>query len=154
FALGLLEGAASRRAGAFGRRLGDAAIAALWRLNLAGFAALLVALLGGWAWLAIVAFVLQTGALQNLFRPLQLARYDAHTPADLQATVLSIEAQGKALVVAAAAPLVGWLVDRGAAGEAIDPASLWPVAALGLLFALLGALSSTRREAAPEVQAN
>ncbi|MEZ4381855.1 MAG: hypothetical protein R3A79_10920, partial [Nannocystaceae bacterium] len=78
FALGLLEGAASRRAGAFGRRMGDAAIAALWRLNLAGFAALLVALLGGWAWLAIVAFVLQTGALHNLFRPLQLARYDAH----------------------------------------------------------------------------
>jgi hypothetical protein len=139
FALGLLEGAASRRAGAFGRRFGAAAIALLWRLNLAGFAVLLFALVGGWAWLAIVAFVLQTGALQNLFRPLQLARYDDHTPPELQATVLSIEAQGKALVVAAAAPLVGWGIDRGAADEAaaVDPASLWPVAALGLLLALI-----------------
>lgn len=145
FGLGLIESAASRRADALARRLGgDApAIAWLWWANLAGYALLLVALVVGWEGLAIAAFVIQTGALQNLFRPLQLARYDEHTPPALQATILSIESQAKALLVALAAPVVGWLIDRRS-GDGLASAELWPVAALGLVLALAFAFARPR----------
>ncbi|MCA9718759.1 MAG: hypothetical protein KC468_29085, partial [Myxococcales bacterium] len=138
FALGLIESAASRRAGALARRLGGPGPTTrwLWRANLVGYALMLAALLAGWPAVAALVFVVQTGALQNLFRPVQLTRFDEHTPPTLQATVLSIESQSRALFVAALAPIVGLVIDR-AAPTGLHGVDLWPLAAIGLVFALL-----------------
>lgn len=136
FVLGLVEAMASARAGSFSRYAGGdpAAVRRLWILHLGSGVILLAALLYGLASLAIVIFVIQHGAARNLFRALQLARYDATCPPELAATVLSLESQSHTLLVAIAAPLVGWMIDHGSA-HADDPRAMWPVAALGVLGA-------------------
>jgi MFS family permease len=113
FVLGIVESIASARAGAFSRRAGgDApAVKRLWIAHVLGIAALIAALVGGAIAVAIVLFVALNGAARNLFRAVQLARYDAQCPPELAATVLSLESLAQALVVAMGAPLLGWLVD-------------------------------------------
>ena len=153
FALGLIESAASRRAGSLARALGGPGHATrwLWRANLLGFALVLGALRLGWTSVAVVVFLVQTGALQNLFRPVQLARLDEHTPAELQATILSIESQSKALFVAALAPLVGLALDRSLdASLHRVAADVWIVAALGCAWALLFCVLRPARPRVPE----
>ncbi len=139
FVLGVIESAASRRAGRLARALGGPVSTTrwLWRANLLGFAVMLAALLLGSTGVAVIVFVIQTGALQNLFRPVQLARFDEHTPPGLQATILSIESQSKALFVAALAPVVGLALDRARPVSALTGADAWVVAALGCALALL-----------------
>ena len=148
FALGLIESAASRRAGRFSTWRGgpDAATRWLWWVNLAGYAAMLIAFALGWSVIAMVVFVVQTGVLHNLFRPVQLARFDEHTPEALQATVLSAESQSKALFVVVLAPFAGWLIDHGHAAGSADVA-LWPLAALGAGGALVVALARSKTSA-------
>ena len=141
FALGLIESAASRRAGALAKRHGElrATTRWLWRANALGYGLMLATLLAGFPIIAMLVFVVQTGVLNNLFRPVQLARFDAHTPAQLQATILSAESQAKALFVALLAPVVGLLMDHGVASGSPGLA-LWPLAALGLVLALIFSL--------------
>lgn len=136
FVLGIVEAVASGRAGSFSRHAGGdaAAVRRLWILHLVCGVVMLVALTLGSAAVAIAMFVVQHGVGRNLFRALQLARYDARCPPELAATVLSLESQSHALLVAVAAPLVGWLVDRTSAGGE-DPRALWPAAALGVVGA-------------------
>lgn len=114
FVLGLVEALASTRAGAFSRRAGGdaAAVKRLWIVHGAGMLALGLALALGAIAVAIVVFIALFGAARNLFRAVQLARYDAQCPPELAATVLSLEGQAQALLVAIGAPIVGWLVDR------------------------------------------
>lgn len=113
FVLGIVESMASARAGAFSRRAGGdaAAVKRLWLVHLVGSAALVVALAFGAIAIAIVLFVALNGAARNLFRSVQLARYDAQCPPELAATVLSLESQAQSILLAIGAPLVGWLVD-------------------------------------------
>jgi MFS family permease len=138
FVLGLVEAFGSARAGAFSRRAGGdaAAVRWLWFLHLGCGAALIAALLLGSAAIAIATFVVQYGLARNLFRAAQLARYDAQCPPELAATVLSLESQAQALLVAVTAPVVGWAIDR-ASGHGDDTAALWPAAAVGLVGALI-----------------
>ncbi|MCA9692658.1 MAG: MFS transporter [Myxococcales bacterium] len=146
FVLGLVESGASRRAGRLAKRRGSsaAAVRSIFAVNLLCALALLAAVLAGLPAVAVVVFVIQLGALQNLFRPVQLARYDVHTPAQLGATVLSIESQARAVFVAVGAPLLGRAVDvLSARGGGVT--ALWPVAALGCAVAvILGSVARVR----------
>jgi MFS family permease len=113
FVLGIVEAVASAHAGSFSRYAGGdaAAVKRLWFAHVIGVAALVAALATGAIAIAIVLFVALNGAARNLFRTVQLARYDAQCPPELAATVLSLESQAQAILVAIGAPLVGWLVD-------------------------------------------
>ena len=143
FVLGLVEAMASARAGAFSRRAGgDAdAVRRLWRVHLACSVALLAALLFGAAAIAIGLFVIQFGIARNLFRATQLARYDAQCPPELAATVLSLESQAQALLVAVAAPLVGWMIDTTTT-QGQEVSALWPAAVVAVV-AVSGFLAVT-----------
>jgi MFS family permease len=136
FVLGLVEAWASARAGAFARRAGtpERAVQWLWVAQLLGASVMLAALLLDAAVIAILVFVVQFGIARNLFRTVQLARYDDQCPPQLAATVLSLESQAQALALAVAAPLVGWAIDS-TTENAGDASALWPAAA----FAVVGA---------------
>ena len=72
----------------------------------------------------------------NLWRPIQLSRYDAFAGGEKGATILSIEAQAKSLAIVILAPVTGCLVDHyglaaaGAVGIAVTAIRLL----LGLLY--------------------
>ena len=65
--------------------------------------------------IAIAGFVL-LHLVENLWRPVQLSRYDAFAGGAKGATVLSVESQGKSLAMFLLAPLVGFLVDHHGLG--------------------------------------
>ncbi len=133
-ALYLLMSFASRNAHRLSDRLGgeDRAVRFLWKANFLLFAALLVLLLSGHAILAVLGFV-ALGVAQNLFRPTQVSRYAAHSPPEMHATILSVEAQVKALFAAVLAPLLGLAVDlQQAAHTDGGIPTFWPVAAAGI----------------------
>jgi MFS family permease len=159
FVLGLIEASASRRAGGFARWSGGdvIAIGRLWWLHLACSVVLLGSLLADAPWLAIAAFVVQFGVARNLFRAVQLARYDAECPEELAATVLSLESQAQAIVVAVAAPIVGWAIDRAAVTDADSVERLWPAAIAAVVgagvFAVVGVFARRARSDAPTTTA-
>ncbi len=146
FVLGLVEASASTRAGAYSRRAGgDAgAVRRLWIAHALGSTALLVTLLLGRTALAIAVFVVLYGVARSLFRAVQLARYDTQCPPELAATVLSLESQAQALLVALVAPLVGWIIDRTSMGG-VDPRGLWPAVVVGIVAVALLHLPATWR---------
>jgi MFS family permease len=140
FVLGVVEAIASARAGTFSRRAGGdgPGVASLWFVHLACGIAMLVSLTLGIGSVAILAFVVVYGAARNLFRALQLARYDERCPPELAATVLSLESQSHALFVAVAAPLVGLVIDHTTATTHVgDPRALWPAVVLAVGGALV-----------------
>jgi len=149
FVLYIVSGAASRRSHAFAGRWGGESRAArvLWLITLAVFVPIAVALWAGLFWLAAVGFVV-LALLQNLWRPITIARVDNETDATMGATMLSIESQAKALGAMILAPLLGYAVDR-LAGAPQEPA-LWVVGAVGLVVALAFALVPAMRPAAAE----
>ncbi len=132
--LHLLSAWASRRAHGLVVRAGGEEQAARisWWLAASLYALLLGALLMGWFAGAIVAFLL-LHVVQNLWRPVLIARFDAWGSERWGATVLSIENQAKSLATMLLAPALGLAVDRasGAGDEA-----LWPVGLVGLVVAL------------------
>lgn len=130
-ALLLLSALASRQAHRVEAAWGGSAATArrLCWLAAIGWAALAPLLLAGWWWAAAAVLAAQT-VLLNLWRPIQIARYDEAGDERLAATTLSIESQATGLATAVAAPLLGWAVDRAIA---VDPvAALWPLALLAL----------------------
>lgn len=98
------------------------------------FAAMLAGLSLSWPGLAIAAFVALALA-HNVFRPVLVGRFDEHAPAELGATVLSVESQGTSLGAALLAPLLGLAIDLASRGA--DEVRLWPVAAVGLGLTLV-----------------
>ncbi|HUT24628.1 MAG TPA: MFS transporter [Sumerlaeia bacterium] len=146
FALNLLMSAAARNAHRFCERAGgeDRATLRLWWVNLGIYALLAAALLAGRPAAAAACFV-AAGFVQNLFRPAQLSRYDAHSPPEMGATVLSVESQARSTFTMLAAPLIGYAVDlAGKASSSPDIFAFWPVAALGIAASAL-ALAGRRR---------
>lgn len=126
---------ASRGAARFERWSGGSEPAArrLW-LALSGLflAALTADLLSLGAALALVFVAYHV--LQNLWRPLLIARIDAAASQVRKATLLSIESQARRLTTAVLAPILGACVDWAGSGA---PGSLWPVALAGLALAAL-----------------
>ncbi len=99
----------------------------LWWVDLMCYAALIPMLIAGWYIGAIVVFVLLE-LIQNLWRPMQVSRFDHVSPGNRRATVLSIESQAKSLSAMIYAPVLGLLVDRF---------GLWTLGASGAVIALL-----------------
>lgn len=136
FVMHLLSSQASRYAHRVVEWRGDEERAArfLWHLDWLLFAALVPLLLLRWNGLTIGAFV-GLSVLQNVWRPLLMARLDSHSAPEQGATILSIESQAKSLGIMLLAPLLGWTVDATArlGGER----NFWPVAVAGLALASL-----------------
>lgn len=97
----------------------------------------------------IFAFLL-LHVLQNVWRPILIARFDSHADETQGATVLSIESQAQRLATMTFAPLLGLAVDavklRGIGGE------FWPVGVVGLVAAIwvLGATARRAKSAGVE----
>lgn len=104
----------------------------VWWLNLATYAALVPLLWYGLMVPAILLFVV-LNVLHNLFRPMHISRFDAHSEEHMGATILSVESQAKNVAAMVLAPLLGLMVDRAVAGG--HGAGFWPVAAVGTVLA-------------------
>ncbi len=136
FVLYLLSAAASRNAHRLvpGPHAEDTAARRLWGLMLLTFVALLPALVFG-VHVAIIAGFMALFVLQNLWRPVLISRFDAHSRPEQKATILSIESQAKTLSTALIAPTLGFAVDTVKAHGNLG-GQFWPIGAVGLVLAL------------------
>jgi len=104
--------------------------------------ALLIYCLSGWGMQAEVSLLPITGfvilaVMLNIWKPVFVSRFYDFADKTTAATTLSISNQSKTLSVALTAPLLGWIVDRIAkSGSSVQ--ILWPVAAFGIGFSILG----------------
>ena len=129
---------ASRRAHVWESWCGGsvAATSRLRMLTALLMALLLPALLYGLPWVAAGIFVVM-GLLQNLWRPIQVGRFDEHGSEGVGATLLSVESQAKSMAAAFWAPLLGAMIDVSLNGTgAVPTAVLWPIC-LPLIVILL-----------------
>jgi hypothetical protein len=156
FVLHVLSGVASRLSHRLEQQTGgeEAAIRRLWFVTFAIYAALVPLLYLHVRWPAIILFVL-LNLLHNVWRPLQITRFDAYSPEKHGATVLSLESQAKSLATLVLAPLCGWLVDLTASVSAAAPGgppqvSFWPIALLGTIVFLPGLFFPAGRAASPQ----
>jgi MFS family permease len=112
FFLNLLSAFASRFAGKFESiaRNQKNASKILWHLYLWTFVLFAISIYFSVIFLQIMAFVILS-IIQNLWRPILIARCAEVASPNETATVLSIESQAKSLFTVLAAPLVGWGID-------------------------------------------
>lgn len=102
----------------------------LWTAALLVYLLMIPALLKE-TYLLVILLFLGLELLQNLWRPLQVGRFDEVSRGSRRATVLSIESQAKSLSAMVYAPILGFLVDRfglwtaGAAGAIVAVVALW-----------------------------
>lgn len=106
----------------------------LWGLNLLIFLGLLPAMYYGIYWIMITGFVVLY-VVQNLWRPVLISRFYAHSEEAKGATVLSIESQAKSLSTMIIAPVLGLAIDL-ARSHGIGAGAFWPIGVLGLIIAL------------------
>lgn len=111
--LHLLESFASKRSHKFAKRFTDEERAAdgLWRIRTAAYIVLTIVLWYKRFYMAMFIFIV-LGALHNLWRPIQVGRIQSHAPKEKSATILSVDAQSKALSTLLVAPLLGLAVDH------------------------------------------
>ena len=94
----------------------------------------------GWEMAAIGAFLLLF-LLQNLFRPMQISRFEEFSDERRGATVLSVESQAKTVATMVIAPVLGAVVDLvGTDGTA----AFWPVGVAGMLLAAVMILTNKK----------
>lgn len=135
----LLSAWMSRNAGRLVKRAADEESATrwLWCAWSVTFVFLLGGVVAGFHAFVIVAFVMLY-ALESLWRPVILSRFDEHGEEYQGATLLSVESQARSVTTMVLAPLLGAAVDAGASSGV---ASIWPVALAG---AALGIVFTTR----------
>lgn len=142
FVLHLLSSAASRNAHRVADLAGseDGAARWIWGAYTAVFALALVA--GWWEVTAalIVAFVLMH-VLQDMWRPVLMARFDGYGDEGQAATVLSIESQAQRFATMLLAPLIGLAIDSTQSSGFGGP--FWPIGAVGLVVGLLVLVTSS-----------
>ena len=133
--LHLLSGISSRYASRLSAYSGGeySASAKIWKMNLLLFIILTPILVFELYVLAILIF---TGfyILQNLWRPIQISRFDHYTTDEKGATVLSVESQAKSFGTMIMAPILGLAVDFSI--HYLNVGEYWPVGALGMILAL------------------
>ncbi|MXY27719.1 hypothetical protein F4Y59_06110 [Candidatus Poribacteria bacterium] len=100
----------------------------MWWVNGAIFALLIPALWFNW-YPAMIALFAVLGILQGLWRPVLIARFNAHATSNMSATILSIEAQSQSVATIVLAPLLGWTVDL--------VGGFWPVGVTGAVIAMV-----------------
>lgn len=129
----LVSGAASRFSYRFADWAGgdSAASRRLWWLQLGVFVGLIVA--DGTGHLVLLAAVfVAINLLQNLWRPILIARYDQLTEPRQGATIMSIESQARRVATLVLAPAAGYLVDL--VGREGGGGQFWPIGAIGILL--------------------
>jgi len=107
----------------------------LWWVDLFCYAALIPMLYAGWYIGAVIVFVILE-LIQNLWRPMQVSRFDHVSPGNRRATVLSIESQAKSFSAMIYAPLLGL---------AVDTFGLWTLGISGAAVALIVITARNRR---------
>ncbi|MEN8007008.1 MAG: MFS transporter [Candidatus Krumholzibacteriota bacterium] len=133
FVVNLVSAFGSRRSHRVVEKYGgeEPGVLVVWRLSFLAYLVLIPLLYLGWEMVAVGAFLLLF-LLQNLFRPMQISRFDAYSDETRGATVLSVESQAKTLATMVIAPVLGAAVDGLGAGGA---AAFWPVGLFGVLLA-------------------
>lgn len=106
----------------------------LWGMSVVIFLGLLPAMYWGIYWIMIAGFVVLY-VIQNLWRPVLISRFDAHSDKEKGATILSIESQAKSLSTMIIAPPLGFAIDL-ARNHGIGASAFWPVGVLGVLISL------------------
>lgn len=149
----LLAGTASRNAHRITSLAGDEERAArlLWAVYAVLFAGLAVVAFYQINAALIAAFVL-LDVVHNLWRPVQLGRFDTHGRETQGATLLSIESQVRRVGTALLAPLLGFAVDTVEASDRGGP--FWPVGVVGAMTALGFALTVGRVRSSPSADNN
>lgn len=99
----------------------------LWWVDLFCYSALVPMLYAGWYIGAVIVFVILE-LIQNLWRPMQVSRFDHVSAGNRRATVLSIESQAKSFSAMIYAPLLGL---------AVDTFGLWTLGVFGAAVALI-----------------
>ena len=134
FVLHLISALASRTAHRLRDRAGGDARAAhrLWAAAALNFAALLTAAYFEWSPILVLAFV-ALHALQNIWRPVLISRFDAQGSEAEGATLLSVESQARRAATMILAPLLGLAIDS--VGQLEIGGQFWPVGAVGLIVA-------------------
>ena len=105
-----------------------------WGLSVLIFLFLLPALYFEIHWIMITGFMVLY-AVQNLWRPVLISRFDAHSDEAKGATVLSIESQAKSLSTMIIAPVLGLSIDL-VRNRGIGATEFWPIGIFGVLIAL------------------
>lgn len=103
----------------------------MWSAEAALFLLMLAGMMMNAAWLMVLAFVL-IQIKQNLWKPVLVCRCSDICRDDQMATVLSIQSQSKAVMLAVIAPLLGWFVD-GLTRQTSDLQRFLPLPILGLI---------------------
>ena len=106
----------------------------LWGLSVLIFMVLLPAMYYQTHWIMITGFV-ALYVVQNLWRPVLISRFDAHSDETKGATVLSIESQAKSLSTMIIAPVLGLAIDF-VRNHGIGSSEFWPMGVFGLLIAI------------------
>ena len=144
FVLFLLSAVASRKAHYFVDVSGheDKTAWILWGITGLVFLLLIPTAYFGTHWAMIVIFVFLY-IIQNLWRPVLISRFNAHSEETKRATILSIESQAKSFSTMIIAPLLGLAIDLTKAHE-IGAGEFWPVGVMGALIALIFFLTAKK----------
>ncbi len=142
FVANLVSAFGSRRSHRFVEKFGseDAGIRIVWRASFWAYLVLVPLLYFGWELAAIGAFLLLF-LLQNLFRPMQISRFEEFSDETRGATVLSVESQAKTVATMVIAPMLGAVVDLVGTDRT---AAFWPVGVAGMLLAGLMILTTKK----------
>ena len=136
FLLFILSAMASRNAYRLVNKPGteDRTARLLWGVSVVICMALLPAMYDGIHWIMIAGFVVLYVIL-NLWKPVLISRFDAHSEKDKGATILSIESQAKSISTMFIAPPLGLTIDV-VKNYGIGVSEFWPVGVLGVLISL------------------
>ena len=93
---------------------------------------------------AIIIGFIALYIVQNIWRPVLISRFDAHSDETQGATILSIESQAKSLSTMIIAPLLGLSVDFARINN-IGAHEFWPIGLLGFIIAIIFFLTSFKR---------
>lgn len=134
--LSLISAWASRKSHRLVDRLGgeDTAANRLWLCNAMLFIAIGLCAWSRLLWPLVIAFIC-LHILKNLWRPIQISRFDSVTESHEGATVLSIESQAQRAATFVMAPTIGWLID--AAKQVDSGGEFWPIGLVGGLIAVV-----------------
>ena len=114
----------------------DQAARLLWVVSFFAFAVLIPATFWNVHTVMILGFV-ALHVTQNLWRPVLVSRFDAHSAHQQKATILSIESQAGSLCAAVAAPVIGAAIDLLKSRGVTGGEEFWPVGVLGAVVAAL-----------------
>jgi len=136
FILFILSAVASRKAHSLAVFCGgeDQAARLLWGMLLIICCGMLPAMYWNLQAIMILGFVLLY-ILQNLWRPILISRFDAHSEETKSATILSIDSQAKSLATMAIAPALGLAMDYVKCHR-IGGSEFWPIAVIGIFICL------------------